>query len=82
MAKPGPLAPLLILCLFLGCSGSVPKGPVHLLLDGNYAPDVLVARRTVAWPPALEGNRFLTGWFPERGAGGKALLPPVDGGNA
>lgn len=36
----------------------------------------------VAWPPALEGNRFLTGWFPERGAGGKALLPPVDGGSA
>ncbi|MFY9823768.1 MAG: sulfatase [Thermoanaerobaculia bacterium] len=68
----------------LGCSGasSVPSGPVRLLLDGNYAPDVLVERRTVAWPPSLEGNRFLTGWFPERGSGGKALLPPVDGGSA
>jgi arylsulfatase A-like enzyme len=76
------LARLLIVCLFLGCSGGGPKGPVRLLLDGNYAPDVLVQRRTVAWPPALEGNRFLTGWFPERGAGGKALLPPVDGGSA
>ncbi|HEV7509778.1 MAG TPA: sulfatase [Thermoanaerobaculia bacterium] len=82
MAKPRPLARFLILCLFLGCSGSVPKGPVGLLLDGNHAPDVLVQRRTVAWPPALEGNRFLTGWFPERGGGGKALLPPVDGGSA
>jgi arylsulfatase A-like enzyme len=82
MAKPGPFARLLILCLFLGCSGGVPKGPVRLLLDGNYAPDVLVERRTIAWPPALEGNRFLTGWFPERGTGGKALLPPVDGGSA
>jgi arylsulfatase A-like enzyme len=74
------IAPFLIL-LFLGCSGGTPKGPVHLLLDGNYAPDVLVERRTVAWPPALEGNRFLTGWFPERGAGGKALVPG-DGGSA
>ncbi len=82
MAKPSPRARFLILCLFLGCSGSVPKGPVHLLLDGNYAPDILVERRAIAWPPALEGNRFLTGWFPERGAGGRALVPPVDGGHA
>ncbi len=41
MAKPG------------GCSGSSPKGSVRLLLDGNYAPDVLVERRVIAWPPAL-----------------------------
>jgi len=82
MANPGPLARFLILCLVLGCSGSTPKGPVRLLLDGNYAPDALVERRAVAWPPALEGNRFLTGWFPQKGAGGRALLPPVDGGSA
>ncbi len=72
----------MLLCLFLGCSGSTPKGPIRLLLDGNYAPDVLVERRAVAWPPALDGNRFLAGWIPERGGGGKALIPPVDGGSA
>jgi len=76
------IARSLLLCLFLGCSGGAPKGPVRLLLDGNYVPDVLVERRAVAWPPALDGNRFLTGWFPERGGGGKALIPPVDGGSA
>ncbi|HEX4966845.1 MAG TPA: sulfatase [Thermoanaerobaculia bacterium] len=80
--KPTRLVRLLILCLLLGCSGAVPKGPVRLLLDGNHAPDVLVEKRTVAWPQSLEGSRFLTGWFPERGAGGRTLLPPVDGGSA
>jgi arylsulfatase A-like enzyme len=66
----------LILTLFLGCSGapSIPTGPVRPLLDGDHAPDVLVERREIAWPPALEGGRFLTGWLAERRLGGRVLI--------
>ncbi len=78
-----PLARLLTLTLLVGCSRgarSVSPGPVRLLLDGDHAPDVLVERREVAWPPALEGGRFLTGWLGERRADGlRVLIPPLDG---
>jgi arylsulfatase A-like enzyme len=54
-----------------------------LLLDGDHAPDVLVERREVAWPPALEGGRFLTGWLGERRPDGlRVLIPPLDGPSA
>jgi arylsulfatase A-like enzyme len=73
----------LLLALLVGCSGGVqpgPPGPVRLLLDGDHAPDVLVERRDVAWPPALEGGRFLTGWLGNRRPDGlRVLIPPVDG---
>ncbi len=74
----------LLLTLFLGCSGapSIPSGPVRPLLDGDHAPDVLVERREVAWPPSPEGGRFLSGWFAERRSGGAVLIPPLDGGVA
>lgn len=77
---------LLLLVLFLGCSGgagTVSPGPVRLLLDGDHVPDVLVERREVAWPPALEGGRFLTGWLGERRPDGlRVLTPPLDGPSA
>jgi arylsulfatase A-like enzyme len=73
-----------VLALFLGCSGapSVPPGPVRPLIDGEHAPDVLVERREIAWPPSLDAGRFLTGWFAERRPGGTVLIPPLDGGTA
>lgn len=74
---------LLLLALLLGCSGGVqpvPPGPVRLLLDGDHAPDVLVERREVAWPPSLEGGRFLTGWLGDRRPDRtRVLIPPLDG---
>jgi arylsulfatase A-like enzyme len=72
----------LLLLALLGCSGVKPVAPgsVRLLLDGNHAPDVLVERREVAWPPSLDGGRFLTGWLGERRPDGlRALIPPLDG---
>ena len=72
------LAPL-ILAAVAGCGRSGPAGPVQPLLDGDHAPDVLVERREVARPPAVEGSRFLTGWTPWR-AGGKVMLSPVAAG--
>src|SRR6185369_11044604 len=36
-----------------------------------------------AWPPALEGWRFLTGWLGERRPDGpRVLIPPLDGPSA
>jgi arylsulfatase A-like enzyme len=76
-------ARFLLLVLLLGCSGGatpVPPGPVHLLLDGDHLPDVLVEKREVAWPPALEGGRFLTGWLGDRRPDRtRVLIPPLDG---
>jgi arylsulfatase A-like enzyme len=83
MKPAAPSARLLLLTLLLGCSGkapSVPPGPLRLLLDGAHAPDVLVERREVAWPPSLAGSRFLTGWYGERRPDKtRALVPPLDG---
>ena len=59
-----------------GCGPSGPDGPVRPLLDGDHAPDVLVEQREIARPPAIEGNRFLTGWTPWR-SGGRVVLSPV-----
>lgn len=76
------LTRFLLLALLLGCSGAgpAPLGPVRLLLDGDHAPDVLVERREVAWPPALEGSRFLTGWLGDRRPDrARILIPPLDG---
>jgi arylsulfatase A-like enzyme len=51
-----------------------------LLLDGDHVPDVLVERREIAWPPSLEGGRFLTGWFGMRRSDGiRVLIPSLDG---
>ena len=70
---------LLILALAAGCAPGRPAGPVRPLLDGDLAPDVLVERRDVARPPAIDGSRFLTGWTPWR-AGGRIVLSPVAAG--
>lgn len=66
----------LVLALLLGCSGtpSIPSGPVRPLIDGDHAPDILVERREIAWPPSLDGGRFLTGWLAERRPGGRVLM--------
>lgn len=41
-------------------------------MDGRQAPDALVEERGIARPPALGGNRFLTGWWSSRK--GKQIL--------
>ncbi len=77
MAKTGLAAFTLMLASIAGCSGSGSSGPVQFLLDGAHTPDVLVERREVAWPPALEGGRFLTGWLPGRAADRRRVLVPA-----
>ena len=75
-----PLLPALVLALFSGaCGGRQPSGPLRLLVDGEHRPDVLTERRDVANPPALGGNRFLSGWWPWREEGTLILSPIVQG---
>ncbi len=74
------LLPTLALAFSIGaCGGRETAGPVRLLVDGEHAPDVLTERRDVASPPALGGNRFLTGWWPWRNEGTLVLSPIVQG---
>lgn len=50
------------------------------LLDGLSAPRVLVETRRLEPPPAnLDGNRYLTGWWPHRRADGMSLTPRRSG---
>lgn len=65
---------LLLLPFLISCGGEEP-GSVRLLVDGRHAPDALVEERAVARPPALGGNRFLTGWWSAR-RGRQVLLTP------
>lgn len=69
--------PLLLSLLLLGaCGPRQPTGEVRLLLDADHAPDVLTERKEVANPPALGGNRFLSGWWPWK-EGTTLVLSPI-----
>jgi arylsulfatase A-like enzyme len=74
-------APLLAACLaacvcaaLAGCAQQNPR-PLRPLLDGEHVPDVLTEAALISRPPALEGNRFLTGWWPSK-EGGEVVLHP------
>jgi arylsulfatase A-like enzyme len=71
------LAWLLLLSLPLGCDGGggAMPGRVRLLLDGDHLPELLVEESALAHPPSPGGNRFLTGWWPEK-EGRRLLLIP------
>jgi arylsulfatase A-like enzyme len=77
MSRPSLLPAALLLALALaGCGGDgEDPGSVRLLLDGEHAPDALIEEREIARPPALGGNRFLTGWWPSK-KGTELLLRP------
>lgn len=66
---------LLLPLLMLSCGGVEP-GSVRLLMDGEHAADALIEERAIARPPALGGNRFLTGWWSEK-KGKQILLTPA-----
>jgi len=68
------LSLLLLSLLMLSCGGEEP-GSVRLLMDGEHAADALIEERAIARPPALGGNRFLTGWWSAR-KGKQILLTP------
>jgi arylsulfatase A-like enzyme len=68
------LGPALLVLALAGCGGG-DSGSVRLLLDGEHAPDALVEDREIARPPALGGNRFLSGWWPSK-RGKELLLRP------
>lgn len=69
------LAGLLAGACLSGCMDA-PAGERRPLLDGEQVPDVLTERRELAFPPALSGNRFLTGWFPWRDEARQLALVP------
>ncbi|HEX6864379.1 MAG TPA: sulfatase-like hydrolase/transferase, partial [Thermoanaerobaculia bacterium] len=58
----------------LSCGEEQP-GSVQLLMDGRHAADALIEERTIGRPPALGGNRFLTGWWSAK-KGKQVLLTP------
>jgi len=60
----------------LACSPPA-SGPVRPLIDGTHALDVLTERKDLALPPALGGNRFLSGWWPWKTAQGRVVLSPA-----
>ncbi|HSG38863.1 MAG TPA: sulfatase [Thermoanaerobaculia bacterium] len=68
------LAASLLALSLTGCGGEG-SGSVRPLLDGEHEPDVLIEEREISRPPDLEGNRFLTGWWPSRKGGQVALTP-------
>ncbi len=75
MKRSSPLLTAALLALALaGCGGEKP-GSIRLLMDGEHAPDALIEEREIARPPALGGNRFLTGWWPSK-RGKELLLRP------
>jgi hypothetical protein len=67
---------LLPLLLLAACGPPQPSGEVRLLLDADHAPDVLTERKEVTNPPALGGNRFLSGWWPWK-EGKTLVLSPI-----
>src|SRR5690348_8579204 len=68
------LGSILLALAIAGCHREDP-GSVRLLLDGEHAADALVEDREIARPPALGGNRFLSGWWPSK-KGKELLLRP------
>src|SRR6185369_13124619 len=52
-------------------------GPVRPLIDGEPALDVLTETKDLALPPALGGNRFLSGWWPWKTPEGQVVLSPT-----
>ncbi|MFL6199960.1 MAG: sulfatase-like hydrolase/transferase [Thermoanaerobaculia bacterium] len=66
---------LLCLLALVAFSCGEEPGAVRLLMDGEHAPDALVEERVIARPPALGGNRFLTGWWSSK-KGKQILLTP------
>ncbi len=57
---------LLLPALVAGCGPQTPPGDTTPLIDGRHAPLVLTESALLEMPPAYSGNRFLSGWWPER----------------
>lgn len=70
------LLPFFLAVLLAGACSPGPKGEVRPLVDDEQAPDVLTERKEISNPPALGGNRFLSGWWPWK-EGGTLVLSPI-----
>jgi arylsulfatase A-like enzyme len=66
---------LVVLLLVLTGCGRADSGSVRLLLDGEHLPEILVEASRIDRPSSLEGNRFLTGWWPAK-EGRRLVLTP------
>src|SRR4051812_17395542 len=71
-----PAVLLLSALAFTACERPEAAGPVRPLIGGGQALDVLTERQDIALPPALGGNRFLSGWWPWKDPQGKVVLTP------
>ncbi len=75
------LAPLGLLALASGCDERPPEYPaVRPLFDALHAPDLQTEAGTLALPPSLSGNRFLSGWQTWREGERVFLAPSAAGG--
>jgi arylsulfatase A-like enzyme len=76
---PALFYPLLFVLLLTACErpGESVGGPVRPLIDGEHALDVLTEKKDLALPPALGGNRFLSGWWPWKSPQGQVVLSPT-----
>jgi arylsulfatase A-like enzyme len=76
MSRSGPVvAAVLVAGAALACAGPEPPVGGAALFTPELLPDALVEGNAIALPPALGGNRFLSGWRPAARDGRPALRP-------
>ncbi len=60
---------LLLAAALCACGRASPTGEARPLVDGLHQPLILTESALLAMPPDYSGNRFLSGWWPERRGG-------------
>jgi hypothetical protein len=60
---------LLLAASLCACGRASPLGESRPLVDGIHQPLILTESAQLAMPPDYSGNRFVSGWWPERRGG-------------
>ena len=76
-SRTGAAVGLWILLVAAGCGGGDAAGPGKPLWDADVAPEALVENSEIPRSPSLDGQRFLTGWWPRR-SGDEVVLTAWD----
>jgi len=64
----------LLIVLFTACDNDSARTVVEPLVSSGRRPDILIESRQVAPPPAVDGNRFVSGWWPWKREGEVLLV--------
>lgn len=75
-SRPQSFSVLAVLAVLSLACNRPPSGPLRPLVDSEHALDLLTERQDLALPPALGGNRFLSGWWPWKTPQGQVVLTP------